>query len=123
MEGSAQKEGSQLQASVETGVVVNQPTSPEQIYEDAAAVITNHSNIAGHPTTLDEVKADQTFQITPDMEKLGVEPSGGGISVKDVVRNIEEEIKGDHKGTGVVKSLDLIRLKVGRENKGLKKAA
>ncbi len=128
---TAQEKTVQPQPSIKTGAVVNKPTSPDQIHEDAAAAITNNLTRAGHPISLENVKSDQTFKVTPDMEKLGVEPSGLDISPKDVIRNIREEIEGEPKGTDVVESSVLRRLRAGRQKKiinffrklGLKKAA
>lgn len=117
---TAHNEKRQIQSSVETGgatAVLDRPTSPEQIHNEIASGIVTNLKVAGQGASLENVKSGQPLTVTPDMKEFGVEPSGGEISPQDVIRNIREEIEGGPKGTGVVRGLDLIRLKAGRQNK------
>lgn len=105
MPESVQHAINQQEALTNTGkYVVTKPTSPEQIHNETASSIASALNSAGHLSTQATVKADQTFQPTPQLKQSGVEPSGGEMSFKDVSRLVTEAIEGGEGTKGTVAS-------------------
>lgn len=130
MEISAIKEARKSESLVGTGGI-SRPTSPEQIHEETAATITENLKAAGHPPQ-ENVKVDQTFKPTPDLRKIGVEPSEGEPSAKDMLRIVTEELEHEGGNYRVVtgKGADAVGFIKGRQsrmanffNKFRKKAA
>lgn len=106
--------------------VISKPTSHEQIQNEAVAKIVPSLISAGHPATQASVKVDQTFYPTPELKQLGVEPSGGEMSFKDVSRLVTEEIEGGEGIKGTVVSQGKLPTAIGvfrRLKQGLMKKA
>lgn len=114
--------------------ILHFPTSPEQIHHEAAEKITGNLEVAGHPTTVEEVKSNKPFQPTSDLKKVGVEPSNIDLSPDNMVRLVTEEFENVDSGSHRVvagKGESGVGMNKGRQNKmrsllnrlGLKKAA
>lgn len=121
-------------SKVEKGMnapVVSQPTSPDQIHDEAALSIAENLTAAGHRASNDAVKVNSVFKPTSELQKIGVEPSNGDLSTKNLLRIIGEEFNdataADHRvveGKGVWGA----GMNIGRQIKkkallGFKKAA
>lgn len=98
----APKETQEIPVEPRSGKIVafpTNPTTPEQIHYDVASKITANLVKAGHPATVERVKAHQVFQPTSEMKQVGAEPGGGEISSKDMLRVIGEELGNTDSGT------------------------
>ncbi|MBI2039625.1 hypothetical protein HYT18_00970 [Candidatus Microgenomates bacterium] len=126
MDAAQEKEQVRGSAIKESGIT--EPTSEEEIHDQAAQNVAHHLTEAGHPTSTEAVKGGKVLTITPEMESLGLKPAGSEISVGDVIRSIGEELGGSTEAmhrAGQGKSSNPLRLVIGRavNRLKLKKAA
>ncbi len=122
MAGPAPKETQEIPVDIpvkeSSGKIITFPTSPERIHHEAASKITTNLAVAGHPTSIENVKGGQVVNLPPAAKKLGMEPSGFEMSSNDAIRVIAEEFKPEtERGMGMVKDANPVQIKIGRQHR------